>query len=115
MGRTRGDLLRPAVGWFALLDGGVVVLTTLALSPSAYGAASRRLPLPPRPALQGLLAATVAIHAAEATHAYRRSREGGSPVPGRWALQTLAVGFPSLLALRRSLALPAVAPGYNAG
>ena len=45
-------------------------------------------------------AAAVALHVGEAIYAYRRARQAGldDDAP-RWALQTLGVGFPSLMAL----------------
>jgi hypothetical protein len=46
-------------------------------------------------------AAAVALHIGEAVYAYRRARSAGLTASApRWALQTLAVGFPSLSALR---------------
>ena len=43
----------------------------------------------------------VALHVGEAVYAYRAAnRAGFTESAPRWALQTLAVGFPSLLALR---------------
>jgi len=96
------DFSRPAAGWFVMLDGGIVALSVLSASDPAYGAVRRRLPLPPRSALQGLLAATAVIHLAEAAVAYRTARRRGLPSAGRWARQTLVVGFPSLLKLRKA-------------
>jgi hypothetical protein len=46
-------------------------------------------------------AVAVALHVGEAAYAYDKARRAGfSSSAGRWALQTLGVGFPSLLALR---------------
>jgi hypothetical protein len=43
----------------------------------------------------------VAIHVGEAIYTYRAAQRAGfTQAAPRWALQTLAVGFPSLLALR---------------
>jgi hypothetical protein len=43
----------------------------------------------------------VALHVGEALYAYRSAQRAGfTESAPRWALQTLAVGFPSLLALR---------------
>ena len=64
-------------------------------------------------ALTGLLAAVtgrrglrwvfwggVGIHVAEAVYTYQAAREAGfTRTASRWALQTLGVGFPSLVAL----------------
>jgi hypothetical protein len=92
---------RPRLGWFLLLDGGVVALTALSLSEEAHASASEVVPLPPRSALQRLLALTLGLHVVEALAARRIARRHGLPA-GRWARQTFVVGFPSLLALRRT-------------
>jgi len=98
---------RPALGWFVLLDGGVVALTLLAADQRAYDAVAERVPLPSRRALQVLAGATVVVHAAEALVAGRIARRRGLPA-GRWMAQTFVVGFPSLLALRRISDTPTV-------
>lgn len=91
---------RPPTAWFVLLDGGIALLTVLAASPSAYRALEQRVPLPPPWALNALLAGTAVIHVGEAAYAGRTARRHGLPVR-RWAAQTLAVGFPSLIELGR--------------
>ena len=97
-------MVRPSWAWFALLDGGIVVLVLLSASDSAYDAVTEHspAPLPPRGVLHAILAATAVIHVVEGLVAGRRARRHGLPFRG-WALQTLAVGFPSLLALRRAI------------
>lgn len=92
---------RPPLAWFALLDGGVVALMVLALSPSAHAATQARVPLPSRRALQGLIGVSAIIHVGEAAQAGRLARRHGFPARP-WVVQTLVVGFPSLLALRRA-------------
>lgn len=94
-------VVRPPLGWFAILDGGVVALTVLALSPAAHAKAQAKVPLPSRRALQGLMGVTAVLHVGESLQARRLARRHGFPTRP-WALQTLAVGFPSLLALRRA-------------
>lgn len=94
-------MVRPPIGWFAILDGGVVALTVQALSPTAHAKAQAKVPLPSRTALQGLMGVTAVLHVGEALQARRLARRHGFP-PRPWALQTLVVGFPSLLALRRA-------------
>ena len=96
-------VVRPSLFWFLLLDGGIVVLTRLALSRSAYVKADEMSgdALPPRETLQALLIGTAVVHAAEAVVAGRMARRRGIS-PRGWRLQTLVVGFPSLLSLRRS-------------
>lgn len=101
-------LTRPAPAWFVVLDGGVVALTVLSLSPTAYAAARARTPLPSRAALQALLGATAVLHVGEAAYARRTARALDLDVAG-WTRQTFVVGFPSLLALRRTRR--ALAPG----
>ena len=54
-----------------------------------------------REVLQAMLVGTAVIHVTEALVAGRIARRRGLPARG-WRLQTLVVGFPSLLALRRS-------------
>jgi hypothetical protein len=97
MARVR--FARPRWGWFFLLDGGIAILSLLALSRRSYEAVAEPVRLPPQSALKGLLAATAVIHVAEARHAGRVARRHGLPALP-WMAQTLAVGFPSLLALR---------------
>ena len=99
----RPGVVRPAWLWFLLLDGGIVILTKLALSKSAYERAGETTgdALPPREVLQVMLVGTVLIHATEAVAAGRMARRRGLPVRG-WRLQTLIVGFPSLRSLRRA-------------
>jgi hypothetical protein len=101
----RPGVVRPAWPWFLLLDGGIVILTKLALSKTAYerAGAMTRDALPPREVLQVMLVGTVLIHATEAVAVGRMARRRGLPTWG-WRLQTLIVGFPSLRALRRSAA-----------
>ncbi len=96
------DVTRPAARWFVLLDGGLVALAVLALSPRAHAAVAARAPLPSRPALLRLLGGAVALHVGEGLVAGRVAARHGLPV-GPWAGQTLVVGFPSLRALRRTV------------
>lgn len=96
-------VLRPSWAWFALLDGGIVALVVLSIVEGAYDAVTARIPapFPSRRTLRAILGGTVVIHVAEAAAAGRHARRRGLPARG-WALQTLAVGFPSLFALRRA-------------
>jgi hypothetical protein len=99
----RSGTVRPSWFWFLLLDGGIVVLTKLAVSKTAYDKVNEMTgdALPPRETLQALLIGTVAVHAAEALAAGRMANRRGIS-PGGWRLQTFIVGFPSLLSLRRT-------------
>lgn len=100
---TDPGVVRPALGWFVLLDGGVVALTALVASPGLDARVRRTVPLPPRPALRALLVGTAVAHVGEALAAHRTARHHGLPARA-WAGQTFVVGFPSLLALRRTVA-----------
>ena len=79
------------------------MLAVLSAGGGAYDACSGRspVPLPPPRVLRAILAGAVVIHVGESLAAGRQARRRGLPARG-WALQTLAVGFPSLLALRRA-------------
>jgi hypothetical protein len=96
-------VVRPSWAWFALLDGGIVALVLLTTIDRARDAVAAHspVPLPPRRVLRAILAATAVIHVVEAVAAGRYAKRRGLPARG-WAFQTLAVGFPSLFALRRT-------------
>jgi Domain of unknown function (DUF4499) len=64
-----------------------------------------------RRALQRLFRGAVAIHIAEALYAYGAARRAGFTTSARrWALQTLGVGFPSLIGLRDAIRARAAPP-----
>jgi|SRR5580658_6521694 hypothetical protein len=94
---------RPSLFWFLLLDGGIVLLALLVLNDAAYERAQERLAdrLPSRHTMVGLLVATAVIHVVEALAAGRVAKRKGLN-PGGWRVQTFVVGFPSLLALRKT-------------
>jgi hypothetical protein len=58
------------------------------------------VPLPSQEVCRYMLVGTAAIHMAEAAFAGPMARRRGLATRG-WRTQTLTVGFPSLLALRR--------------
>ena len=101
--QRRSGVVRPSLFWFLLLDGGIVVLTKLAVSKTAYDKVNDMTSdaLPPRETLQAMLIGTAVVHAAEALAAGRMATRRGLS-PRGWRLQTLIVGFPSLLSLRRT-------------
>ena len=100
---TKSGVVRPSVLWFFLLDGGIALLALLVFDDRAYDRARVRLAgrLPPRNALVALLLGTAVIHTVEALAAGRIARGRGLSAPG-WRAQTFVVGFPSLLALRKT-------------
>jgi len=74
--------------WWLTNTGGIVVTGVLA---AVTG----------RPALRRLFRTAVAIHVGEALYSYGSARRAGfTTSAARWAVQTLGVGFPSLIALR---------------
>jgi hypothetical protein len=105
-------VVHPSWGWFAVLDGGIVALVVLSVVDVAYEAVTvgTLAPFPSRKALRAILGGTVVIHVVEGVAAARVARRHGLAARG-WGFQTLAVGFPSLLALRRAIrATPAAPP-----
>ena len=106
--RGKSSVVRPSLFWFLLLDGGIIALTKLAVSKTAYDKVDDMTgdALPPRETLQAMLIGTAVIHATEALVAGRMAKRRGLS-PRGWRLQTLVVGFPSLRALRRTTASPA--------
>src|ERR1700722_6512686 len=106
--RERSSVVRPSLFWFLLLDGGIIALTKLAVSQSAYDKVDDMVDdaLQPRETLQAMLIGTALIHVTEALVAGRMPKRRGLS-PRGWRLQTLIVGFPSLRALRRTTASPA--------
>jgi hypothetical protein len=101
---TRSGVLRPSWLWFLFLDGGLILLARLVYSQKSYERARvwSGDALPPHRALRALLIGSAVLHAAEAVAAGALARGRGLPSPRRWQVQTLVVGFPSLLALRKS-------------
>ena len=73
--------------WWLTNTGGIVVTGLLAAATGRSG-------------LRRLFRAAVAIHVGEALYSYGQRRAGFTTSAPRWALQTLGVGFPSLIALR---------------
>lgn len=101
--RMHVDVERPALGWWIAIGGGLGLLFALAFVPEAYAFWRKHVgPMMPRRVLQGIAAAAIALHVGEATYAYRIAKRRGVKGAGRWAWQTLLLGYPSLrLLLRR--------------
>jgi hypothetical protein len=56
----------------------------------------------------------VAVHVAEAVYSYDKARRAGFHTSaGRWALQTLGVGFPSLRALNEAIEMTTTDESVN--
>lgn len=78
--------------WYVTNTGGVLMNGVLALTTK-------------KRSYQLLFWGAVAVHVVEAVYTYRAARSAGfTQSAPRWAVQTLAVGFPSLLALRKARA-----------
>ena len=74
--------------WYASNLGGVILTGVLA------ALSRRRL-------LRWIFWGAVALHVSEAAYSYKAARDAGfTGSAPKWSLQTLAVGFPSLIALR---------------
>ena len=86
---------RPAWWWFVLLDGSLLALTVLAISPRLADRVRARAPLPSTRVLRSILVAALMTHLVEGWVAWRRAKRDDLDA-GRWALQTAVVGFPSL-------------------
>lgn len=98
---TRKTFARAGLGWFVLLDGGMVLLVVLVSSRKAYDRLKKIIPLPSRKTVAFILGAATAIHVVEGLFAYRSAkRRGFGDAAFKWALQSLIVGFPSALKMR---------------
>ena len=92
---------RPKLGWFLLIDSGLAEVAVLSVSDKAYEAVSAKVPLPPRSVVRAIAVGAAVVHVDEATFAYRSAKAAGMHASaGRWARQTLVVGFHSLLRLK---------------
>ncbi|HEY1826708.1 MAG TPA: DUF4499 domain-containing protein [Acidimicrobiales bacterium] len=102
MAKKDPEVVRPHWLWFLVLDGGILMLIQIVLSRAPYEKVRERTAdrLPSYQVVQGLLAGTAVIHVGEAMLAARMAGTRGLRRRG-WALQTFAVGFPSLLELRK--------------
>jgi hypothetical protein len=98
----RPKVVRPSLGWFLLLDGGLVALAALSASESLHAQVSEAspVPLPPQSRLRRIFAVAVATHVGEGLIGGRMAGRRGLP-KGGWRLQSFVVGFPSLLKLRQ--------------
>lgn len=95
---TQRTFASPRLGWYLLLDGGMVMLITFVASRRAYERTKEVVPLPSRRTVGMILAAATAIHVGEGTYAYKAAKRRGFGESAMcWALQTFVVGFPSLL------------------
>lgn len=103
-----GDRLdRPHPLWWPLVAAAFALLGAWGV-PAVHGWWTARVfPLPSPGAMQAAFAIAVLIHALEAAAAFRIARAlGYSRSANAWALQTFALGFPSLrllLARRRTM------------
>jgi hypothetical protein len=99
---TNDRFSSPSPLWFLVLDTGLAATAVLSVSGRTYEKVAAKVPLPPRPVVQALLAGTAVVHVAEAVGAYRFAKARGMDrSAARWAVQTFVVGFPSLLELRK--------------
>jgi len=88
---SRTTFVPVAPGWYVSNTGGILLTGLLAA-------------ITGRRALWLVFAGGSALHVAEAAVAYRKARDAGfTESAPRWSLQTLAVGFPSMIALNAAI------------
>jgi hypothetical protein len=102
MAEKDSKVVRPHWLWFLVLDGGILLLIQIVCNRAPYERVREKTTdrLPSYQVVQSLLAGTAVIHVGEAMLAARMADKRGLRRRG-WALQTFAVGFPSLLELRK--------------
>ena len=96
------QMARPALVWWVLIVPAMAFLAILAASPAlaAQWQSLSRTPFS-HAAYQWLWWLAVLAHVAEAAYALSLAgRSAEAPLRKQWALQTLILGFPSLLLLR---------------
>jgi hypothetical protein len=101
---TKGDVVdRPHVIWWLVVLGGLAVLAFQGFDPAFYAWWTAHMhALPPQTYMAWLFVACVPIHVAEAIYCHRLATRIGMPRSARgWAMQTLALGFPSTALLRK--------------
>ena len=101
---AHNDPLRPALGWFLLLDGGLLALTAMVIMPSMAARIRRTTPLPADRVLRTVLLAAIITHLGEGIAAFAMAHRRGRDARA-WAIQTTIVGFPSLRLLSASTAV----------
>lgn len=98
---THDRFERAAPLWYLAIDGGLAVAALMAASQTVYDVVSSRVPVPPRKVTQVFAVGSFFVHIGEATYAYRVAKAAGMHrTAGRWAAETMIVGFPSILKLQ---------------
>jgi hypothetical protein len=92
---------RAAPLWYLAIDGSLATTAAMAMSQTAYDAVAAKVPVPPRKVAQLVWYGSILVHIAEATYAYKTAKAAGMHrTAGRWAAETMIVGFPSLQKLK---------------
>ncbi len=96
---------RPGAPWWIAILSGMGLLAVLALHAGAYAWWSEHVTKAlSRPLLQWILAAAVLVHVGEGLQARRIALRGGLRASANgWFWQTLLLGFPSMILLRRRI------------
>jgi len=92
---------RAAPLWYVAIDGGLAFSALMAMSQTAYDAVSSRVPMPPRGLAKAFWYGSILVHVGEASYAYKTAKAAGMDrTAGRWAAETMIIGFPSIRKLK---------------
>jgi hypothetical protein len=92
---------RAAPLWYVAIDGGLATTAAMAMSQTVYDAVASKVPVPPRAFAKVFWYGSIVVHIAEATYAYKTAKAAGMHrTAGRWAAETMIVGFPSIQKLK---------------
>ena len=88
-----------------VVDAGLAAIALLAMSERSHARAKSVLPIPGHRTFRRLAAALLVLHVVEAGIAWKRAREvgRGRKTAAKWAVQTMLVGFPSLVTQQKTL------------
>lgn len=101
----RAPIERPNLLWRAGVIAGVGTLKALSFSDSAWAWWEENVTTAlPRRTVQGVLGATLAVHAAEALAVRRMTRRAGLDHAGAYTRTTFVYGFPEYFIAKRAVA-----------
>eukprot|EP00761_Pharyngomonas_kirbyi_P013258 gb/GECH01013285.1/.p1 GENE.gb/GECH01013285.1/~~gb/GECH01013285.1/.p1 ORF type:complete len:114 (+),score=26.75 gb/GECH01013285.1/:1-342(+) len=89
--------------WWVLIMGGLALNGYVAFGPETQPLPAFFLSYLPRLLVQGIFGGAVVAHIAESMVAANKMRSNGLAVHMGWILQTVLLGGPSLIALKRTI------------